>query len=79
MTQRKSMRPLVEAKQEHNRWSRLTEGESIVDTLIAASKKIEAATRRGKVSSCILVKPNPAVEKVLQDAHIPYQLITKDL
>ena len=79
MTQRKSMRPLVEAKQELNRWSRLTEGESIVDTLIAVSKKIEASTRRCKVSSCILVKHNQAVEKVLQDAHIPYQLITKKL
>lgn len=78
MTQRKSMRTFVAVKQEPNRWSRLTEGESIADTIIAVSKKIEAATRRGKVSSCILVKPNPIVEKVLADAGIKFQYVSQD-
>lgn len=67
MTPRKSMRTLVEVKQEPNSWSRLTEG-AIVSQIMAVSKKIEAATRRGRPTGGIIIGDNPVLEKIFKDA-----------
>jgi len=58
----------VAVTQEPNRWSRITEGESIVDTIISVSNKIEAATRRGRPSGGIIIGDNPVLEKIFKDA-----------
>ena len=57
----------MEVKQEPNIWSRLTEG-SIVSQIMAVSKKIEAATRRGRPSGGIIIGDNPVLEKIFKDA-----------
>ena len=57
----------MEVKQEPNRWSKETEG-SIVSQIMAASKKIEAATRRGRPTSGIIIGDNPVLEKIFKDA-----------
>lgn len=67
MTLRKSMRTPVEVKQEPNRWSKETES-SIVSQIMAASKKIEAATRRGRPTGGIIIGDNPVLEKIFKDA-----------
>ena len=45
-------------------WSKVTEG-SIVSEIMAVSKKIEAATRRGRPSGGIIIGDNPVLEKNL--------------
>ena len=67
MTPHKRMRTLVEVKQEPNRWSKETES-SIVSQIMAASKKIEAATRRGRPTGGIIIGDNPVLEKIFKDA-----------
>ena len=53
--------------QEPNRWSQETKG-SIVSEIMAAAKKIEAATRRGRPSGGIIIGDNPVLEKIFKDA-----------
>ena len=53
--------------QKPSRWSKETEG-SIVSEIMAASKKIEAATRRGRPSGGIIIGDNPLLEKIFKDA-----------
>lgn len=48
-------------------WSKVTEG-SIVSEIMAVSKKIEAATRRGRPSGGIIIGDNPVLEKIFKDA-----------
>lgn len=67
----------MEMKPDPNRWSRISDGQNIVDTILAVSKKIEASTRRCRINSCVLVKPNPVIEKILNEYGIKYQYITK--
>jgi len=57
----------VEVKQEPNRWSKETES-SIVSQIMAASKTIEAATRRGRPTGGIIIGDNPVLEKIFKDA-----------
>lgn len=49
------------------RWSKETEG-SIVSQIMAASKKIEASTSRGRPSGGIIIGDNPVLEKIFKDA-----------
>ena len=67
MTPHKRMRTPVEVKQEPNRWSKETES-SIVSQIMAASKKIEASTRRGRPTGGIIIGDNPVLEKIFKDA-----------
>lgn len=67
MTPHKRMRTLVEVKQEPSRWSKETKS-SIVSQIMAASKKIEAATRRGRPTGGIIIGDNPVLEKIFKDA-----------
>lgn len=48
-------------------WSKVTEG-SIVSEIMAVSKKIEAATRRGRPTGGIIIGDNPVLEKIFKDA-----------
>lgn len=54
-------------------WSKVTEG-SIVSEIMAVSKKIEAATRRGRPSGGIIIGDNPVLEKIFKDAG--YTIVT---
>lgn len=67
MTPHKRMRTPVEAKQAPNRWSKETKG-SIVSEIMAASKEIEAATRRERPTGGIIIGDNPVFEKIFKDA-----------
>ena len=53
--------------QEPNRWSNKTNG-SIVSEIMAVSKKIEASTRRERLSGGIIIGDNPVLEKIFKDA-----------
>jgi len=53
--------------QKPSRWSKITD-DSVVSTIMAVSKKIEAATRRGRPSGGIIIGDNPVLEKIFKDA-----------
>ena len=53
--------------QKPSRWTKITD-DSVVSTIMAVSKKIEAATRRGRPSGGIIIGDNPVLEKIFKDA-----------
>ena len=53
--------------EEPNHWAKETDS-SVVSTIMAVSKKIEAATRRGKPTGGIIIGDNPVLEKIFKDA-----------
>ena len=53
--------------QKPSRWTKITD-DSVVSTIMAVSKKIEAATRRGRPSGGIIIGDNPMLEKIFKDA-----------